>query len=69
MSETVDAIARLRKAALRTGGYSRSVLHEDLCAAVAHLDALERALRAVISVADRKTDIFDRAKAILQAAK
>ena len=69
MAETNAAIARLRKAAQRTGGYSRSVLHADVEAAVAHLDALEEALRAVISVADRKTDIFDRAKAILQAAQ
>lgn len=41
-----QAIGRIRAAALRTGGYSRSVLHSDLVETVLELDNLATSLQA-----------------------
>lgn len=59
---TDDLIKWLREAANRHNNYRCDE-------AADRIETLEKALREVISVSDRKTDIYDRAKAALGEKK
>jgi hypothetical protein len=60
---TGDLVKRLRKEEDSLyGTHPCGLLHD----AADRIEALEKALREVISVSDRKTDIYDRARAALE---
>jgi hypothetical protein len=63
---TDDIVTRLRE--LNTfEWHARPATTKETCFEAANrIERLEAALREVISVSDRRTDIYDRAKALLE---
>ena len=61
-----DIVARLRCAEDMNDAVYHPWVYKD---AADRIEQLEAALREVISVSDRKTDIYDRAKAVLAEEK
>jgi hypothetical protein len=66
--EAADEIERLRSGC--TGQLvALQKAHDELAKERDEIERLRAALRDVISVSDRKTDIYDRAKAVLAGEK